>query len=167
MKNFLNFLTYSRIIITPLIVYLIINNNFFIAALFFAYGSISDIADGRIARKYKLVSEHGNYMDPLADKILMIGALSSLLYIGLIPLWAFIIIIGRDVIITFYRNYLISKNKPLETSKYGKLKTVFQHGMVLIILFYNPQQSIIDIIVSINAIYAFATGIHYFKKNGF
>ena len=79
----------------------------------------------------------------------------------------FLIIVGRDVFITLYRNYLISKNKPLETSKYGKLKTVFQHGMILIILLVNPSQDIINIIVNINAIYATATGAHYFVKNGF
>lgn len=167
MKFFLNFLTYSRILLTPLIIYLIINDYFLYAGIIFAYCSFSDIADGKIARRYDLVSGHGNYMDPLADKFLMIGTLSALLLLGTIQLWPFIIIIGRDIIITIYRNYLIAKDKPLETSKFGKLKTVFQHGMVLIILLANPSQAMIDLIVNINAIYAAATGIHYFIKNGF
>ena len=167
MKFFLNFLTYSRILLTPLIIYLIINDYFFYAGIIFAYCSFSDVADGKIARKYDLVSGHGNYMDPLADKVLMIGTLSALLLLDTIQLWPFIIIIGRDIIITIYRNYLIAKNKPLETSKFGKLKTVFQHGMVLILLLANPSQAMIDLIVNINAIYAAATGIHYFVKNGF
>ena len=167
MNFFLNFLTYSRILLTPLIIYLILNDNFLYAGIIFAYCSFSDVADGKIARKYDLVSEHGNYMDPLADKVLMIGALSALLVLDAIQLWPYIIIIGRDVIITIYRNYLIAKNKPLETSKFGKLKTVFQHGMVLIILLVNPSQVMVDLIVNINAIYAAATGIHYFVKNGF
>ena len=167
MKFFLNFLTYSRILLTPLIIYLILNYNFLYAGIIFAYCSFSDVVDGKIARKYDLVSSHGNYMDPLADKVLMIGALSALLVLDTIQLWPFIIIIGRDIIITFYRNSLIAKNKPLETSKFGKLKTVFQHGMVLIILLVNPSQVMVDLIVNINAIYAAATGIHYFVKNGF
>ena len=167
MKFFLNFLTYSRIILTPLIIYLIINDNFLYAGIIFAYCSFSDVADGKIARKYDLVSGHGNYIDPLADKILMIGALSALLFLNTIQLLPFIIIIGRDIVITLYRNYLIAKNKPLETSKFGKLKTVFQHGMVLIILLINPSQLIVDVIVNINAIYAALTGVHYFVKNGF
>ena len=167
MKFFLNFLTYSRILLTPLIIYLILNNNFLYAGIIFTYCSFSDVADGKIARKYDLVSGHGNYMDPLADKVLMIGVLSALLVLDSIQLWPFIIIIGRDIIITLYRNYLIAKNKPLETSKFGKLKTVFQHGMVLIILLVNPSQVMVDLIVNINAIYAAATGIHYFVKNGF
>ncbi len=167
MKFFLNSLTYSRILLTPLVIYLILNDNFLYAGIIFAYCSFSDVADGKIARKYDLVSEHGNYMDPLADKVLMIGALSALLVLDTIQLWPYIIIIGRDIIITIYRNYLITKNKPLETSKFGKLKTVFQHGMVLIILLVNPSQVMVDLIVNINAIYAAATGIHYFVKNGF
>jgi len=167
LKFFLNFLTYSRIVLTPLIIYLIINENFLFSGIIFAYCSFSDVADGKIARKYDLVSGHGNYMDPLADKILMIGTLSSLLFLEVIQLWPFLIIVGRDVFITFYRNYLIAKNKPLETSKFGKLKTVFQHGMVLIILLVNPSQISIDLIVYINAIYAAVTGVHYFVKNGF
>ena len=73
----------------------------------------------------------------------------------------------RDIIITIYRNYLIAKNKHLQTSKFGKLKTVLQHGMVLIILLLNPSQYSINLIVYINAIYAAATGVHYFVKNGF
>tara|TARA_B100001173_G_scaffold249345_1_gene219995 strand:- start:64 stop:567 length:504 start_codon:yes stop_codon:yes gene_type:complete len=167
LKFFLNFLTYSRIILTPLIIYLIINDNFLYAGIIFAYCSFSDVADGKIARKYDLVSGHGNYIDPLADKILMIGALSALLFLNTIQLLPFIIIIGRDIVITLYRNYLIAKNKPLETSKFGKLKTVFQHGMVLIILLINPSQLIVNVIVNINAIYAALTGVHYFVKNGF
>ena len=167
MKFFLNFLTYSRILLTPLIIYLIVNDNFLYAGIIFAYCSFSDVADGKIARKYDLVSSHGNYMDPFADKVLMIGVLSALLVLDTIQLWPYIIIIGRDIIITIYRNYLIAKNKPLETSKFGKLKTVFQHGMVLIVLLVNPSQPMTDLIVNINAIYAAATGIHYFVKNGF
>ena len=167
MKFFLNFLTYSRILLTPLIIYLILNDNFLYAGIIFAYCSFSDVADGKIARKYDLVSGHGNYMDPLADKVLMIGTLSALLVLDTIQLWPYIIIIGRDIIITLYRNYLIAKNKPLETSKFGKLKTMFQHVMVLIILLVNPSQAMVDLIVNINAIYPASTGIHYFVKNGF
>ena len=84
MKFFLNFLTYSRILLTPLIIYYVVNDNFIYAGIIFAYCSFSDLADGKIARKYDLVSGHGNYMDPLADKVLMIGVLSVLLFSALV-----------------------------------------------------------------------------------
>ena len=167
MKYFVDFLTYSRIILTPLIIYLIYINNYIAAALVFAYCSFSDVADGRLARKHNLVSEKGNYLDPLADKILMIGTLSILAYQGIILLWAYGIIIGRDILITMYRNYLIGKKKPLVTSQYGKWKTVFQHVMIIVILLNNPTQEIINLIVSFNAIYAAATGAEYVIKNRF
>lgn len=167
MKNFINFLTYSRIILTPIIIYLIYTNNYTVAAIVFAYCSFSDVADGRLARKHNLVTEKGNYLDPLADKILMIGTLTILAYQGIILLWAYCIIIGRDILITMYRNYLIEKNKPLVTSKYGKWKTVFQHVMVIVILLNNPTQDIVNLIVSLNAIYAAATGFEYVFRNGF
>ena len=167
MKNFVNFLTYSRIILTPFIVYLIYNNSYTAAAFLFIYCSFSDVADGRLARKHNLVTEKGNYLDPLADKVLMIGTLTILLYKGILVLWAYLVIIGRDILITMYRNYLISQDKPLVTSQYGKWKTVFQHVMVIIILLNNPAQEIINLIVSFNAIYAAGTGIHYMVKNGF
>ena len=165
MKNFINFLTYSRIILTPLIIYLIYSDNHIAAALVFVYCSFSDVADGRLARKHNLVSEKGNYIDPLADKILMIGTLTILAYQGIILLWAYCILVGRDVLITMYRNYLIGKNKPLVTSQYGKWKTVFQHVMIIIILLNSPTQDIINLIVSFNAIYAASTGFeHIFKS---
>ena len=167
MKYFVDFLTYSRIILTPLIIYLIYINNYIAAALVFAYCSFSDVADGRLARKHNLVTEKGNYLDPLADKILMIGTLTVLAYQGTILLWAYGIIIGRDILITMYRNYLIGKKKPLVTSQYGKWKTVFQHVMIIVILLNNPTQEIINLIVSFNAIYAAATGVEYVIKNGF
>ena len=127
-------------------------------------------------------------MDPLADKILMIGTLSSILYLGLISLWAYIIIIGRDILITFYRNYMISKNTPLTTSKFGKWKTASQHIAVIFCLISFPENYVgqsfypfyefsnglqlyyketLNLVFSLNAIYAAFTGIHYVWKNGF
>ena len=81
MKFILNLFTYSRILLTPLIIYLIVEGDFLLSGILFAYCSFSDIADGKIARKYNLVSSHGNYMDPFADKVLMIGTLCSLLFL--------------------------------------------------------------------------------------
>ena len=162
-----DFFTFSRIIVTPFVIYFIFIDDFFIASILFIYCSISDLLDGYLARKYDLVNERGNFLDPLADKILMIGVLTILLYQGLVDGWAYSIIVGRDILITFYRQYLRNKNKPLVTSKYGKLKTVFQHIAVIFILVASPTKELIDLVMGLNAIYAGATGIHYMVKNGF
>ena len=162
-----DFFTFSRILVTPFVIYFIFIHNFFIASILFIYCSISDILDGYLARKYDLVNERGNFLDPLADKILMIGVLTILLYQGLVDGWAYSVIVGRDILITFYRQYLRNKNKPLVTSRYGKLKTVFQHIAVIFILVASPTQNLIDLVMGLNAIYAGATGMHYMVKNGF
>ena len=163
-----DFFTFSRIIVTPFVIYFIFIDNFFIASILFIYCSISDLLDGYLARKYDLVNERGNFLDPLADKILMIGVLTILLYQGLVDGWAYSIIVGRDILITFYRQFLRNKNQPLVTSRYGKWKTVFQHLAVIFILVTSPiQQEVIDLVMGLNAIYAGATGIHYMVKNGF
>ena len=162
-----DFFTFSRIIVTPFVIYFIFIDNFFIASILFIYCSISDLLDGYLARKYDLVNERGNFLDPLADKILMIGVLTILLYQGLVDGWAYSIIVGRDILITFYRQYLRNKNQPLVTSRYGKWKTVFQHLAVIFILVADPTKESIDLVMGLNAIYAGATGIHYMVKNGF
>ena len=162
-----DFFTFSRIIVTPFVIYFIFIDNFFIASILFIYCSISDLLDGYLARKYDLVNERGNFLDPLADKILMIGVLTILLYQGLVDGWAYSIIVGRDILITFYRQYLRNKNQPLVTSRYGKWKTVFQHLAVIFILVADPTKELIDLVMGLNAIYAGATGIHYMVKNGF
>ena len=170
-----DFFTFSRILVTPFVIYFIFIHNFFIASILFIYCSISDILDGYLARKYDLVNERGNFLDPLADKILMTGVLTVLLYQGLvrsedfpsIAPWAYSIIIGRDVLITFYRQYLRNKNLPLVTSKYGKFKTVFQHLAVIFILVASPTQELVDLVMGLNAVYAGATGMHYVVKNEF
>ena len=163
-----DFFTFSRVIVTPFVIYFIFIDNFFIASILFIYCSISDLLDGYLARKYDLVNERGNFLDPLADKILMIGVLTILLYQGLVDGWAYSVIVGRDILITFYRQYLRNKNQPLVTSRYGKWKTVFQHLAVIFILVASPiQQEVIDLVMGLNAIYAGATGIHYMVKNGF
>ena len=165
--NIADFFTFSRILVTPFVIYFIFVHNFFIASILFIYCSISDLLDGYFARKYDLVNERGNFLDPLADKILMIGVLTVLLYQGSILWWAYSIIIGRDILITFYRQYLRNKNQPLVTSKYGKFKTVFQHLAVIFILVADPSKELIDLVMGLNAIYAGATGILYMAKNGF
>ena len=165
--NIADFFTFSRILVTPFVIYFIFVHNFFIASILFIYCSISDLLDGYFARKYDLVNERGNFLDPLADKILMIGVLTVLLYQGSILWWAYSIIIGRDILITFYRQYLRNKNQPLVTSKYGKFKTVFQHLAVIFILVADPSKELIDLVMGLNEIYAGANGIHYMVKNGF
>ncbi len=106
--------------------------------LLFAAASITDYADGAIARRYHLVTDFGSLMDPLADKILMATALiclSVLQYAGhpAVPGWVSIVIISREFLITGLRQIAVSKGVLLPADRLGKQKTIWQ---IIAILYY-------------------------------
>ena len=141
--NLPNKLTIFRVILVPIMViipYLGINGEFFgipiswlIIDLIFIIASITDKLDGTIARKYNLVTTFGKFLDPIADKILVLAALIMLVDFGKIPAWIPIIVLFREFIVSGYR--LVASNQGgqvISASIWGKLKTVTQ--MVAIIL---------------------------------
>ena len=105
------------------------------ALILFMVASFADLLDGWAARKLKQETEFGKFFDPLADKILVISSLIALLLLDpLIPLWMILIIVARDLLITIMRSLALKKNKPLKTSRFGKIKTAFQMGSIFIIM---------------------------------
>ena len=144
MKHVLpNILTIFRIVVTPLIVWLLLGfNNFFIhlAAFFlFLIASLTDLFDGMLARKLKVVSEFGKFMDPLADKILVNSTFITLNILDIIPVWITAVVILRDMIVTMLRWAMLSTGASMDTSKLAKIKTTFQYislyvGLVFILL---------------------------------
>jgi len=124
-----NQLTTLRIILTPLFLFFLISGGFLntlLALLVFIVASTTDAYDGYLARKYQVVSAWGKFVDPLADKILVLSAFAAIWFMGLYPLWMFILIAIRDVGITALRLWMISRNSTLETSYFAKSKTVVQ-----------------------------------------
>ena len=97
-----------------------------IATLIFLIASLTDAYDGYIARKYGTVTRWGTFVDPLADKFLIITAFIALVIKGYLSLWMILIIIIRDTIITSMRAYGLWKNKPIKTEKFAKLKTTLK-----------------------------------------
>lgn len=146
-KFFPNLLSFSRIFITPFIILFIFKNTFFykvISFFLFFIGSLTDFLDGYIARKYNVKSSLGAYLDPLADKILILVTfyLLSYMYPGQVKLWMISIMLVRDISVTVYRNLLVNNNLTLKTSKYGKFKTLFQIIVIHLILglhIVNPE----------------------------
>jgi cardiolipin synthase len=105
------------------------------ALILFMLASLADLIDGWAARKLNQETEFGKFFDPLADKILVISALVALLLLDpLIPFWMIFIIVARDILITMMRSMALKKNKPLRTSRFGKIKTAFQMGSIVIII---------------------------------
>ena len=125
--NLPNKLTILRVILIPFFVFFLISPFFdgygnYIALAIFIIASLTDMADGKIARKYNLVTNFGKFMDPLADKLLVCSAMICLVDLKLIPVWVVLIIIAREFIISGFR---------LVASDNG----TFQMLMVIVIIF--------------------------------
>jgi CDP-diacylglycerol--glycerol-3-phosphate 3-phosphatidyltransferase len=134
-----NQLTILRIILTPVFVWLFIHEApdlKLYAAVVFLIASITDWYDGYIARRFKMISRLGQFLDPLADKILVSSALLVFAYLNYIYWWMVIIIVARDAIITFLRSFALSIGRPIITSNLAKWKTFTQMTFIFIILLY-------------------------------
>lgn len=144
-----NIFSYLRIILIPFIIYFLTVRTvryLIYALLIFGFASFTDFIDGWLARKLKQESEFGKFIDPLADKFLVISALIAIIaidpYFQIIDSWMIVIIAGRDVLITVMRWLAIKKGRPLRTSRFGKFKTAFQMlSIVLIIMIYMSKRS--------------------------
>lgn len=145
-----NLLSLSRIFLIPLFLYLIFQPSpwmKFTALVVFGIASITDFLDGWSARKLNQQTEMGKFLDPLADKFLVIATMIGFLMLDpLIPAWMVVVILGRDVLITFLRYAAIKKGNSLRTSRFGKWKTAFQMiSIVIIIMLFIVRASGIDV----------------------
>jgi cardiolipin synthase len=136
--NIPNIITYLRVISVPVFIYLIISPNQtyrIIAFIIFVIASLTDLIDGYLARKLKQESEWGKFLDPLADKFLVVGALITFLFLTeQVEIWMVLCIIGRDILITMLRSLAIKKGSSLKTSMFGKVKTAFQMFSIIVII---------------------------------
>ncbi|CAN5579278.1 CDP-diacylglycerol--glycerol-3-phosphate 3-phosphatidyltransferase [soil metagenome] len=134
MKHLPNALTIARIIAAPISLYLLLRYDSFgawaAATVLFILAAITDYYDGKLARDLEARSRLGQFLDPLADKILVLGAFIALLFIdpvaAWIPWWAVALVLFRDVAVTGLRTYEESKGRVLKTSKGAKAKTAWQ-----------------------------------------
>ena len=109
----------------------------FIALAIFIIASLTDLVDGKIARKYNLVTNFGKFMDPIADKLLVCSAMICLVEMGRIPAWIVIIIIAREFIINGFRLVASDKGVVIAANYWGKFKTTFQMIMVCLMIANN------------------------------
>lgn len=105
-----------------------------VAAAIFVAASLTDFLDGKIARKYNLVTNFGKFMDPLADKLLVCSALICLIELGQLPAWMVIIIISREFIISGFRLVASDNGIVIAASYWGKFKTTFQMAAVILLI---------------------------------
>ena len=106
----------------------------YIAVAIFIVASLTDLLDGKIARKYNLVTDFGKFMDPLADKLLVCAAMICLIETGQLAAWIVIVIISREFIISGFRLVAADNGVVIAASYWGKFKTTFQMLMVIVLI---------------------------------
>lgn len=128
--NLPNKLTMFRVILIPFFIIALLVPGIpagkWIALAIFIVASLTDLLDGKIARKYNLVTNFGKFMDPLADKLLVCSALICLVELGRIPSWMVVIIIAREFTISGFRLIAADNGVVIAASYWGKFKTTFQ-----------------------------------------
>jgi CDP-diacylglycerol--glycerol-3-phosphate 3-phosphatidyltransferase len=142
--NLPNAITVGRIFLVPLLVVVLLTNpkdlgvfgisKEILGALIFAVASLSDWLDGYLARRRKQITELGQWMDPLADKLLVTSAFVSLVYLNLAPAWMVTVILGREFYVTVLRSIAHAKGQALPASPLGKVKMVAQVAAILILI---------------------------------
>ena len=169
--NLANKLTLMRVILVPFFVaFMLIDAiplNYLWALLVFAIASITDMLDGKIARKYNLVTNFGKFMDPLADKLLVCSALICLIALDRIPAWIVIVIISREFIISGFRLIAADNGVVIAASYWGKFKTVSQMFMLILLIadlggaFYMIAQ----VLIWVSLVLTIVSLIDYIAKN--
>ena len=137
--NLPNKLTVLRVIMVPFFVFFMLTDvggaaNKWIALVLFIVASLTDMLDGKIARKYNLVTNFGKFMDPLADKLLVCSAMICLVDLKLLPAWIVIIIIAREFIISGFRLVASDNGIVIAANYWGKFKTVSQMAMIIVLI---------------------------------
>ena len=137
--NLPNKLTTLRVIMIPFFVFFMLTDvggsaNKWIALALFVVASLTDFLDGKIARKYHLVTNFGKFMDPLADKLLVCSALICLQDLDRVPAWVVIVIIAREFIISGFRLVASDNGIVIAASYWGKFKTTFQMLMIIVMI---------------------------------
>lgn len=171
--NLPNKLTTFRVILIPFFVFFMLAPNMtginhYIAAAIFIVASLTDLLDGKIARKYNLVTNFGKFMDPLADKLLVCSAMICLIQTGQLAAWIVVIIIAREFIISGFRLIASDNGVVIAASYWGKFKTTFQMLMVIVLILniQMPFFQILGVILTYAAlILTVVSLIDYIVKN--
>lgn len=137
--NLPNILTMLRIAAIPLLAGLLLSPSReagFWAAAVFAVASITDWLDGYLARRMGIVTVFGKFLDPIADKLIVMAAMIMILPFGRVPAWIVLVILGREIIITGLRGIASSEGIVIQASDLGKFKTIFQIVAILGLLLH-------------------------------
>ena len=136
--NLPNKLTVLRIILVPFYMFFPlmpgIPHHYLIALIIFGAASYTDHLDGKIARKYNMITDFGKFADPLADKVMILAALACFIQLGLTNAVVLTVIVAREFMVTAMRLVASSKGKVVAANNWGKAKTISQIAAVLLVL---------------------------------
>ncbi len=170
--NLPNKLTILRVIMIPFFVLALLYDGGenqtlrYVAAAIFIIASLTDMLDGKIARKYNLVTNFGKFMDPLADKLLVCSALICLVELKELPAWMVIVIISREFIISGFRLVASDNGVVIAASYWGKFKTTFQMIAVVLLIVGIPALSMVTTaVVWIALVLTVISLVDYIAKN--
>ena len=170
--NLPNKLTLLRVFMIPIFLLVLFLApepvNRYVAVVIFIVASLTDMLDGKIARKYNLVSNFGKFMDPLADKLLVMSALVSMVALEDLAAWVVIIILAREFAITGFRTLAMKANIVMAASWWGKVKTTTQMIMIPVVLLQLPfscMPVVENILVALAVFFTIFSGADYMIKN--
>ena len=169
--NLPNKLTVLRIVLVPFFVAFLLGTAYnpglkWAALIIFIVASLTDLLDGKIARKYNLITDFGKFMDPLADKLLTVSGMICLVDLGKIPSWIVIIIVAREFVISGSRLIAADNGIVIAANYWGKLKTVFQMIMIILMIMDLPQLSLLtEIVMWIALVLTVVSLVTYIMQN--
>ena len=141
MRHLPNAITIARILVTPVLLVLLVSGTLlgqFLALVLFVAAAISDYVDGKLARRYGVGSRLGQFLDPFADKVLVLGTFAVLAYLmpDQIPWWGVLLVAVRDFAVTGLRSWVEARGRSLRTSGAAKAKTTVQLTFLISVLVF-------------------------------
>jgi CDP-diacylglycerol--glycerol-3-phosphate 3-phosphatidyltransferase len=163
--NWPNLLTVVRILLVPVLVVALLasaHEGDVFAAIVFAVASATDFVDGYLARSRNSVTTFGKLMDPLADKLLIVAALISLVSLGRLQAWVAMVIIARELAVTVLRLGASQAGVIVPASNFGKLKTCVQIVTILAVIAVHGRPTWLEVLVYAMVAITVASGLDYF-----
>jgi CDP-diacylglycerol--glycerol-3-phosphate 3-phosphatidyltransferase len=163
--NLPNVLTMLRIMLVPVVVVALLGNTpsgDVLAAVVFALASLTDFVDGRLARSRGSITTFGKLMDPLADKLLIVAALLSLVSLGRLQAWVAMVIITRELAVTVLRLGATQAGVVIAASMFGKVKTCMQIAAILAVIAVQGQPLWVSLLLYATVVVTVLSGLDYF-----
>ena len=163
--NLPNVLTVLRILLVPVVVVALLDeteNGDLLAAIVFAVASVTDWVDGYVARSRGSITTFGKLMDPIADKLLVVAALVSLVSLDRLQAWVAMVIIARELAVTMSRMAATGQGVVIAANRWGKVKTALQVLTIFLLIAVSGSPVWLDVLVYATVAVTVISGIEYF-----